>query len=143
MQSSPYNGFGTALTGYSQLKITIGQLAQLLSNGGYEDVSGSGQVTSDNGSWGSQLGQGLLALNPQLSSGYESACAGCVIVGAGSGIEWPQHRGPMPPPTSPPASSTRWCPRSWPALPILKLRSGLNGSAPSRTSARRLPRTTL
>ena len=86
MQSSPYNGFGTALTGYSQLKITIGQLAQLLSNGGYEDVSGSGQVTSDNGSWGSQLGQGLLALNPQLSSGYESACAGCVIVGAGSGI---------------------------------------------------------
>lgn len=86
VQSAPYRGFGTALAGYSQLKITLGQFAQLLSNGGFEDVSGSGQVTSDSGTWGSQLGQGLLALNPQLSSGYQSSCAGCVIVGTGSGV---------------------------------------------------------
>ena len=83
VQSPPYSGFGTALTGYSQLKITLGQFAQLLSNGGYEDVSGSGQVTSDSGTWGSQLGQGLLALNPQLSGGLQNACAGCTILGSG------------------------------------------------------------
>ena len=86
VQSPPYSGFGTALTGYSQLKITLGQFAQLLSNGGYEDVSGSGQVTSDSGTWGSQLGQGLLALNPQLSSGFQNACAGCTILGTGPGV---------------------------------------------------------
>ncbi len=86
VQSPPYRGFGTALTGYSQLRSTLGQFAQLLSNGGYEDVSGSGQVTSDSGTWGSELGQGLLALNPQLSTGYQDSCAGCVIVGAGSGV---------------------------------------------------------
>jgi hypothetical protein len=85
VQSPPYRGFGVALTNYSQLKITLGQFAQLLSNGGLEDASASGQTTSDNGTWGSQLGQALLALNPQLSSGYQSACAGCFIVSAGSG----------------------------------------------------------
>jgi hypothetical protein len=83
VQTPPYGGFGTALTGYSPLKITLGEFAQLLSNGGYEDVSGSGQVTSDSGTWGSQLGQGLLALNPQLSGGLQNACAGCTIVGSG------------------------------------------------------------
>ncbi len=30
------------MTDYPQLKITIAQFAQLLSNGGYEDVSGGG-----------------------------------------------------------------------------------------------------
>ena len=89
VQSPPYIGFGTALTGYSQLKITLGQFAQLLSNGGDEDVSGSGQVTSDSGSWGSQLGQGLLALNPQLSSGYKSdlrRLRDCRRAAPGSGV---------------------------------------------------------
>ena len=85
LQLGPYSGFGTALTGYSQLRITLGQFAQLLSNGGYEDVSGSGQVTSDSGTWGSELGQGLLALNPQLSSGYQDTCAVCAVVGTGPG----------------------------------------------------------
>ena len=85
LQSLPYRGFGTALSGYSQLEITLGQFAQLLSNGGYVDVSGSGQVTSDSGTWASQLGQGLLALNPQLSSGYQQSCGGCAILGTGSG----------------------------------------------------------
>ena len=86
VQTAPYRGYGTALAGYSQLKITLGQFAQLLSNGGFENVSGSGQVTSDSGSWGSQLGQGLLALNPELSSGLQNACGACVIVGAGPGV---------------------------------------------------------
>ena len=87
VQPTPYRGFGAAVTDYSQLKITLGQLAQLLSNGGYEDVSGSGQVTDDSGTWGSELGQGLLALNPQLSSGYQSSCAGCTIVGSRLGCD--------------------------------------------------------
>ncbi|HEY6474377.1 MAG TPA: hypothetical protein VIY26_15895 [Acidimicrobiales bacterium] len=86
VQSPPYPSFGTAVTGYPQLKITDAQFAQLVSNGGYEDVSGSSQETSDSGTWGSQLGQGLLALNPTLSSGYQDSCANCVIVGAGSGV---------------------------------------------------------
>jgi hypothetical protein len=84
-QAPPYRSFGTSLTGYPPLRITLDQFAQLLSNGGEVDVSPSGQTTSDNGTWGSQLGQGLLALNPQLSSGYQSSCANCLIVGAGSG----------------------------------------------------------
>ena len=42
VQSPPYRSFGTAVTDYPQLKITIAQFAQLLSNGGYEDVSGGG-----------------------------------------------------------------------------------------------------
>ncbi len=75
VQSPPYRSFGTALTDYPQLKITLGQFAQILSNGGYVDVSGSGQTTSDSGTWGSYLGQSLLALNPQLSNGYQSSCA--------------------------------------------------------------------
>ena len=82
-QATPYKSFGTALTDYSQLRITLGQLAQLLSNGGYEDVTGSGQSTSDSGTWGSQLGQGLLALNPQLANGYQDSCATCNIAGVG------------------------------------------------------------
>ena len=85
VQSPPYRSFGTAVTDYPQLKITIAQFAQLLSNGGYEDVSGGG-ATSDSGTWGSQLGKGLLALNPTLSSGYQDSCSGCVVVGAGSGV---------------------------------------------------------
>ena len=42
-------------------------------------------MTSDSGTWGSELGQGLLALNPQLSSGYQDTCAVCAIVGTGPG----------------------------------------------------------
>ena len=83
-QSPPYNGFGISLTGYSQqpgLRITLAQFAQLLSNGGVEDVSTSGQVTSDSGSWDSQLGQGLLALNPQLASGQKVTSLENAIVG--------------------------------------------------------------
>jgi hypothetical protein len=86
VESPPYPSFGTAVTDYPQLKITDAQFAQLVSNGGYDDVSGTGQETSDSGTWGSQLGQGLLALNPTLSSGYQDSCANCVIVGAGSGV---------------------------------------------------------
>ena len=86
VQTLPYPSFGTAVTDYPQLKITDAQFAQLVSNGGYEDVSGSGQETSGSGTWGSQLGQGLLALNPTLSGGYQDSCANCVIVGAGSGV---------------------------------------------------------
>ena len=82
-QSPPYNGFGISLTGYSQLRITLAQFAQLLSNGGVEDVSTSGQVTSDSGSWNSQLGQGLLELNPQLSSGQKVTSLNNAIVGGG------------------------------------------------------------
>ena len=78
VQSPPYRSFGTALTDYPQLKITLGQFAQILSNGGYVDVSGSGQTTSDSGTWGSYLGQNLLALNPQLSNGYQSSCAAAI-----------------------------------------------------------------
>jgi hypothetical protein len=85
VQSPPYRGFGVALTNYSQLRITLGQFGQLLSNGGLENTSVDGQTTSDSGTWGSSLGQGLLALNPQLSNGYQSACASCYIVSAGSG----------------------------------------------------------
>jgi hypothetical protein len=86
-QPTPYRSFGTAVSGYPQLKITDAQFAQILSNGGYVDVSGSGPATSDSGTWGtSQLGRGLLALNPSLSSGYQATCSGCAIVGAGSGV---------------------------------------------------------
>ena len=85
VQPTPYR-FGTAVTDYPQLKITVAQFAQLLSNGGFEDVSGSGQETSDSGTWGSQLGLGLLALNPTLSTGAQASCSECTIVGAGSGV---------------------------------------------------------
>jgi hypothetical protein len=83
---TPFRGFGAAVTGYPQLKITTAQLAQLLSNGGYVDVSGSGQSTSDSGTWTSQLGTGLLALNPSLSLGYDSTCSFCQVIGAGPGV---------------------------------------------------------
>jgi hypothetical protein len=86
VQSPPYRSFGTGLTNYPQLKVTIAQFAQLLSNGGYVDVSGSGAQTSDTGTWASQLGQGILALDPSLSTGYQDSCSNCVIVGAGSGV---------------------------------------------------------
>jgi hypothetical protein len=82
VQPTPYGGFGTAVTDYPQLKITLAQFAQLLSNGGHVDVSGSGQQTSDSGEWSSsQLGQGLLALNPSLSSGAQASCSACAVVG--------------------------------------------------------------
>jgi hypothetical protein len=85
VQSIPYPSFGTAVTHYPQLKITVAQLAQLVSNGGFVDVSGSGQATSDSGSWASQLGKGLLALNPSLSSGLQASCSVCFVIGAGPG----------------------------------------------------------
>jgi hypothetical protein len=84
VQQPPYRGFGTAVTDYPQLKITVAQFAQFLSNGGFVDVSGSGQ-SSDSGSWQSQLGKGILALDPSLSNGYQASCSGCTIVGAGPG----------------------------------------------------------
>ncbi len=86
VQPTPYRSFGTAVSDYPQLEITVAQFAQLVSNGGFEDVSGSGQVTSDSGTWRSQLGQGLLALNPSLSSGSQASCSACAVVGAGSGV---------------------------------------------------------
>ena len=87
VQPTPYRSFGTAVSDYPQLKITVAQFAQLLSNGGLVDVSGSGQETSDSGTWKSQLGQGLLALNPSLSTGYQASCSACDVVGAGgSGV---------------------------------------------------------
>jgi hypothetical protein len=85
-QPIPYNGFGQAVAHYPQLKITVAQLAQLLSNGGFVDVSGSGQTSSDSASWSGQLGQGLLALNPSLSSGVQAACSVCFVVGAHGGM---------------------------------------------------------
>jgi hypothetical protein len=85
VQPSAYRSFGTAVSDYPQLKITDAQFAQLVSNAGFVDVSGGGQPTSDSGTWQSQLGQGLLALNPTLSSGYQASCSGCAIVGAGPG----------------------------------------------------------
>ena len=81
----PYQSFGTALTHYPQLKITLAQFAQLLSNGGDVDVSGSGAQTGDTGTWVSQLGEGILALNPELADGYQDSCSRCVIVGSGPG----------------------------------------------------------
>lgn len=86
VQSPPYQSFGTGLTNYPQLKITIDQFAQLLSNGGSVDVAGSGAQTTDTGTWASQLGQGILALNPALANAYQDSCTGCVIVGTGSGV---------------------------------------------------------
>lgn len=85
VQPTPYPGFGTGVTHNPQLKITIAQFAQLLSNGGSVDVSGSGQQTGDSATWGSQLGQELLSLNPALSNGYQSSCSACGIDGVGSG----------------------------------------------------------
>ena len=86
VQPTPYRGFGVAVGHYPQLKVTAAQLAQLVSNGGFVDVSGSGQTSSDSGSWSGQLGQGLLALNPSLSSGSQAACSVCFVVGAGPGV---------------------------------------------------------
>jgi hypothetical protein len=86
VQATPYPSFGVAVGDYPQLKITVAQFAQLLSNGGLVDVSGSGQETSDSGTWKSQLGQELLALNPLLSGGYQASCSACDVVGAGSGV---------------------------------------------------------
>jgi hypothetical protein len=86
VQNTPYRGFGTGLTDFPQLKITIAQFAQLLSNGGSVDVAGSGTQTSDTGTWTSQLGQGILALNPGLANAYQASCSGCVVVGTGPGV---------------------------------------------------------
>lgn len=86
-QSLPFpGGFGTAVSDFPQLKITIAQFAQLLSNGGSVDVSGSGAQTSDTGTWTSQLGQGILALNPELANAFQDNCSGCVVVGTGPGV---------------------------------------------------------
>jgi hypothetical protein len=82
---TPYRGFGSAVTDYPQLRITTAQFAQLLSNGGYVDLSGSGQSTGDDGTWGSQLGAGLLALNPSMLLGYRPTCSFCQVVGSGPG----------------------------------------------------------
>ena len=84
-ESPPYQSFGTGLSDFPQLKITIAQFAQLLSNGGSVDVTG-GTQTSDTGTWTSQLGQGILALNPGLSNAYQDSCSACVIVGTGPGV---------------------------------------------------------
>jgi hypothetical protein len=84
-KATPNVGFGPAVTHYPQLEITTAQFAQLLSNGGHVDVSASGQSMSDSGTWGSQLGKELLALNPSLSRGYQSTCSFCTVVGSGSG----------------------------------------------------------
>jgi hypothetical protein len=86
VQPTPYRGFGVALSGYPQLKVAAAELAQLVSNGGFVDVSGSGQTSSDSGSWSGQLGQGLLALNPSLSSGFQAACSVCFVLGSGPGF---------------------------------------------------------
>ena len=86
VQSSPFQSFGTRVSDFPQLKMTIAQFAQLLSNGGSVDVSGSGTKTSDTGTWTSQLGQGILALNPGLANAYQDSCSGCVIVGTGPGV---------------------------------------------------------
>jgi hypothetical protein len=86
VQSPPYQSFGTGLSDFPQLKITIAQFAQLLSNGGSVDVSGNGAQTGDTGTWTSQLGQGILALNPGLANAYQDSCSGCVIVGTGPGV---------------------------------------------------------
>jgi hypothetical protein len=86
MQATPYLGYGTTLVHYGQqLEIGIGQLAQLLSNAGLEDASGYGQLSSDSGSWSSELGTGLLQLNPELADGYQSAHPGQSVTGVGSG----------------------------------------------------------
>jgi hypothetical protein len=86
VQSPPYPSFGTGLSDFPQLKITIAQFAQLLSNGGTVDVSTSGAQASDTGTWTSQLGQGILALNPSLANAFQDSCSGCAIVGVGSGV---------------------------------------------------------
>ncbi len=86
VQLPPYQSFGTGLRDFPQLKITLAQFAQLLSNGGTVDVSASGAQTSDTGTWTSQLGKGILALNPELSNAYQDSCSGCVVVGTGSGV---------------------------------------------------------
>ena len=85
-QAPPYQGFGTELSDFPQLKITIAQFAQLLSNGGSVDALGGGAHTSDTGTWASQLGQGILGLNPALANAYQDSCSACVIVGSGSGV---------------------------------------------------------
>jgi hypothetical protein len=85
VQQTPYPSYGTGLSDFPQLKIAIPQLAQLLSNGGYVDASG-GAHTSDSGLWSSQLGQGILGLNPSLANAYQASCSSCVIVGAGPGV---------------------------------------------------------
>ena len=113
------------------------KLAQLLSNGGYEDISGSGQVTNDIGTWASQLGQGLLALNPQLSSGYLPTCTGCgdcrrrLRGGRGCNVGTDA--------TTYLATSflALWCLRSWPAARSCSS-FGSERLGTSRTSARRL-----
>jgi hypothetical protein len=86
VQYPPFQSFGTGLANFPQLKITIAQFAQLLSNGGTVDVSSSGAQTSDTGTWTSQLGQGILALNPGLANAFQDSCLGCVVVGTGSGV---------------------------------------------------------
>ena len=143
VQSAPYRAFGTALTGYSpQLEATLGQFAQLLSNGGFVDVSGSGQMTSDSGSWSSQLGQGLLALNPELSSGARDACSGCPILGTGPGQGMAATSGTDATTYLATSFLNALVPAQLASAPDCSPRSGLHGLASSRTSARRLPRTT-
>ncbi len=86
VQPTPFRSFGTGLSDFPQLKITIAQFAQLLSNGGYVDPSPGGAQIPDTGIWSSQLGQQLLALNPSLANAFQDSCSGCVIVGTGSGV---------------------------------------------------------
>jgi hypothetical protein len=85
VQSIPFQSYGTGVSDFPQLKITISELAQLLSNGGTVDVSPPGAQTSDSGTWTSQLGQGILALNPSLVNAFQDSCAACAVVGTGSG----------------------------------------------------------
>jgi hypothetical protein len=84
-KSTPFQGFGTELTDFPQLRITLAQFAQLVSNGGSVDVAGNGAQTADSGIWTSQLGQGILALDPSLANAYQDSCSNCVIVGTGPG----------------------------------------------------------
>jgi hypothetical protein len=86
VQQPPFQSFGTGLSNFSQLRITDAQFAQLLSNGGTVDVGAGGAQMADTGTWTSQLGQGILALNPGLANAYQDSCSGCVIVGTGSGV---------------------------------------------------------
>jgi hypothetical protein len=86
VQPTPYPGFGTGLTSFPGLKMTLAQFGQLFSNGGYVNVAPGGAHTADTGTWSSQLGGAILASNPSLANAYQASCSTCVIVGSGTGV---------------------------------------------------------